>query len=115
MTNIEGIMQKNGRIREMNEYNNQMRAYNVDEIYVVEIHQRQLYQKQMRIRDDHRLYTKYVPASYGFIRLSDEQEKQPNGIINMPMNEKHSLLVSKMMEAFVTPTHNTSLESTQTN
>ena len=45
-------MQKNGRIREMNEYNNQMRAYNVDEIYVVEIHQRQLYQKQMRIRDD---------------------------------------------------------------
>ena len=78
-------------------------------------HEPQMLQKLDEIYADHRLYTKYVPASYGFIRLSDEQEKQPNGIINMPMNEKHSLLVSKMMEAFVTPTHNTSLESTQTN
>lgn len=59
----------------------------------------QMLQKLDEIYEDRSLYVKYVPCAYNFIRLSDEHEKQPNGIIGVSMQQKQDIVVLKMMEA----------------
>ena len=61
----------------------------------------QMLQKLDEILEDHSLYIKYAPAAYEFVRLTDEHEKQPGGIINKSMSEKYALAVVKMLEALI--------------
>ena len=61
----------------------------------------QMLQKLDEIFEDHSLYIKYAPASYVFVRLSEEHEKQPGGIIQKTMPEKYVLTVAQMIEALI--------------
>lgn len=63
----------------------------------------QMLQKLDDIDKDHGLYIKYAPASYGFVALSDEHEKQPSGIVHLSMEEKKKILISKMAETIDIP------------
>lgn len=64
----------------------------------------QMLQKLDEIYEDHSLYVKYAPASYEFVRLSEEHEKQSGGIIQKSMSEKYAITVTKMLEALKQPT-----------
>ena len=61
----------------------------------------QMLQKLDEILEDHSLYIKYAPAAYEFVRLTEEHEKQPGGIIQKSMPEKYALAVVKMLEALI--------------
>lgn len=61
----------------------------------------QMLQKLDEILEDHSLYIKYAPAAYEFVRLLEEHEKQPGGIIQKSMPEKYALAVVKMLEALI--------------
>ena len=61
----------------------------------------QMPQKLDEILEDHSLYIKYAPAAYEFVRLTEEHEKQPGGIIQKSMPEKYALAVVKMLEALI--------------
>ncbi len=61
----------------------------------------QMLQKLDEIYEDHSLYVKYAPAAYEFVRLSDEHEKQSDGIIQKSMPEKYTIAVTKMLEALI--------------
>lgn len=61
----------------------------------------QMLQKLDEIDKDHSLYIKYAPATYSFVRLSEEHEKQPGGIISKSPLEKYHIAVEKMSEALI--------------
>lgn len=65
--------------------------------------EQQMLQKLDEIYDDHSLYVKYVPGAYAFMCFSDEHEKQPNGMMNISLQEKHDFLISKLKEACIKP------------
>lgn len=69
-------------------------------------------QKLDEILEDHNLYIKYAPAAYEFVRLTEEHEKQPGGIINKSMPEKYALAVVKMLEALIKLPSSSSIENT---
>lgn len=61
----------------------------------------QMLQKLDEILEDYSLYIKYAPTAYEFVRLTEEHEKQPGGIIQKSMPEKYALAVVKMLEALI--------------
>lgn len=61
----------------------------------------QMLQKLDEILADHSLYIKYAPAAYEFVRLMEEHERLPGGIIQKSMPEKYAIAVVKMVEALI--------------
>lgn len=55
-----------------------------------------------RIYDNHSLYWELVPASYSAMAFLEEHEKREAGVFGLSMQEKHRILVKKILETVFT-------------
>lgn len=63
----------------------------------------QMLQKLDEILNDHSLYAKNAPAAYAFVRLSNEHEQQPGGMLHRSISEKCTFVLDKMLETYIQP------------
>lgn len=55
-----------------------------------------------RIYDNHSLYWELVPASYSAMAFLEEHENREEGVFGLPVQEKHRILIKKILETVFT-------------